>query len=313
VPFRRRSDARIPTILRQIGDLSTAVIYRIILVDVATIAAMPVPMDAPSIEMTTTTTSTTAAFSLPRAVSFGSLATSAGAPALTISTNLSIDTSSSSAPPSFSSAGLASTSSSMAGAGRFRAGGGGGGGVRTSARTRTHTHKHYGINLGISQQPFTRAAVADLLVRLRYSAPSFIESSDERGRYVCAGGFIPRGAIFCEYGGQLVSGTEGNVREGRYAGGGDALYGCYSYFFAHPTTRVEHCCDATAERIEYGIGRLFSHSKKSPNLHVSAVLIDGVPRLVLSANKDIVFGAELYFDYGDRRSDALESFAWLKA
>ena len=289
----------IPKILQQIGNLSTAIIYRIILVDVATIAAMPVPMDAPSMDTTTATSS----FSLPHAVSFGSLASSAGAPALIISTNLP-DTSSA---PSSSSTGLAS---SMAGGG-FRAGGGGG--VRTSGRTRTHTHKHYKINLGIGQQPFTRAAVADLLVRLRYSAPSFIESSDARGRYVCAGGFIPRGAIFCEYGGQLVSATEGNVREGRYAGAGNALYGCYSYFFAHPTTRVDHCCDATAERIEYGIGRLFSHSKKSPNLHVSAVLIDGVPRLVLSANKDIVFGAELYFDYGDRRSDALESFAWLKA
>ena len=315
-PLRRDRDQRglrgIPAIFRQMGGLVGTITYRLVLVDVAAIATIPVPADAPSLD-----TLSESPFERRGSVTF--LDTVAVlAPALSILTN-STTTPCHPTPPPFlsletgaSSVTTASVTTSVCG---FRigaaaaSGGGSGAPPRTSGRARSH--KHYGT--GIGPQPFTRAAVADLLVRLRYTAPSFIETSHDRGRYVCAGGFIPRGAIFCEYGGQLVSAAEGNVREERYARAGDALYGCYSYFFAHPLTRVDHCCDATAERREYGVGRLLSHSKKAPNLHVSAVLVDGVPRLVLSASKDIVFGAELFFDYGDRRTDALENFAWLKA
>ena len=116
----------------------------------------------------------------------------------------------------------------------------------------------------------------------------------------------------CEYGGQLLSAVEGSMREDRFAREGDAQkYGCYSYFFRHPATRVAHCYDATAERREYGVGRLLSHSKKAPNLESRVVLVGGVPHLALIAHSDIQFGAELSFDYGDRREDALANFEWL--
>jgi histone-lysine N-methyltransferase SETD8 len=165
---------------------------------------------------------------------------------------------------------------------------------------------------GVVQHPFTRDSCVEYFVRQHYTAPTYIEESSERGRYVCAGGFLPRGAYVCEYGGQLVSSTEGSVREGRYAQAGDALYGCYSYFFTHPSSRLEHCFDATAERPEYGIGRLLSHGKKAPNIDVRALVLDGIPHLVLTARNDIPFGTELLFDYGDRRLGALEQFTWLK-
>ena len=68
---------------------------------------------------------------------------------------------------------------------------------------------------------------------------------------------------------------------------------------------------ATAERKEYGVGRLLSHARRAPNLEPRVALVDGVPRLSLHARSDIAFGTELSFDYGDRRESSIASFAWL--
>jgi hypothetical protein len=161
--------------------------------------------------------------------------------------------------------------------------------------------------------PFTEAHGHELLLRVRYTAPFFMEAGGERGRRIFAGGLIPRGAAVCEYGGQLVRGEEGYAREDRYDKEGGAAYGCYSYFFTHPATRETHCVDATAERRVYGVGRLLSHAARAPNTAAKVVLVDGVPRLLFIAKCDVPFGSELLFDYGERRAAILKNFAWLRS
>jgi hypothetical protein len=48
------------------------------------------------------------------------------------------------------------------------------------------------------------------------------------------------------------------------------------------------------------LGRLVNHSKVSSNCRTKVVMLDGIPRLVFIAKKDILPGSELYYDYGDR-------------
>ena len=48
------------------------------------------------------------------------------------------------------------------------------------------------------------------------------------------------------------------------------------------------------------LGRLVNHSKVSSNCSTKVVMLDGIPRLVFIAKKDILPGSELYYDYGDR-------------
>ena len=48
------------------------------------------------------------------------------------------------------------------------------------------------------------------------------------------------------------------------------------------------------------LGRLVNHSKARSNCSTKVVMLDGIPRLVFIAKKDILPGSELYYDYGDR-------------
>ena len=122
-----------------------------------------------------------------------------------------------------------------------------------------------------------------------------------------AAGFVPRGALVCEYGGQLIAGGEARRREAAYAAC-EAL-GSYMFYFEHGGTT--HCVDATAERREYGVGRLANHSRRAPNCLVRKAIVDGVPRLALLANRDIAYGEEIKYDYGERDKGACGAFAWL--
>ena len=47
-------------------------------------------------------------------------------------------------------------------------------------------------------------------------------------------------------------------------------------------------------------------------LNLDTLLVDDVPRLLLFARTDIAPGTELSFDYGDRRAEIAEAFAWLR-
>ena len=96
-------------------------------------------------------------------------------------------------------------------------------------------------------------------------------------------------------------------------GGGADSSGSYSYYFKRPDSHESLCVDATAERREYGVGRLLSHSRRRPNLSCRAVLVDGVPRLMLVAREDVRFGDEVKFDYGERSKAVLRRFNWLQS
>jgi len=160
--------------------------------------------------------------------------------------------------------------------------------------------------------PLGEADALELLLRLRYVAPHYVSDDALKGRVIFSGAFVPKGAVFCEYGGQLVCEAEALEREATYTVEGQAGgTGCYSYFFKHPRTGAVHCVDATAERKEYGVGRLLSHSRAHPNLSCRCVVVDGVPRLVLISREDILYGDELRFDYGERDKNAIKAFQWL--
>ena len=42
------------------------------------------------------------------------------------------------------------------------------------------------------------------------------------------------------------------------------------------------------------------------------VVVDGEPRIVFIALKRIINGAELYYDYGERRKEIVRENPWLK-
>jgi SET domain len=146
------------------------------------------------------------------------------------------------------------------------------------------------------------------LLRIDYTAPHIIRDVPGRGRCVYAAGFIPKGAFVVEYGGQLITQKEAQRREKLYQK--EAL-GSYMFYFEH--NGQTHCVDGTAERKEYGIGRLINHSRKNPNLTPKKIVVDGIPRIALLAKRQITYGEELAYDYGERDSQALKVFTWLKA
>ena len=165
---------------------------------------------------------------------------------------------------------------------------------------------------------FTQSDAFCALLRMGYTAPVFISTEPGRGRCVFSGAFIPRGAFVAEYAGVLVSGTEGDRRHLIYGGGcvssddsGSSSVGSYMFFFTHGKRR--HCIDATAERPEYGFGRIIAHSRKHPNLRPQVFVVDCVPRVALVAKHDIGYADELFYDYGDKEKSTLAAFEWLES
>jgi histone-lysine N-methyltransferase SETD8 len=67
--------------------------------------------------------------------------------------------------------------------------------------------------------------------------------------------------------------------------------------------------DATEENGR--LGRLINHSRARANLTTKTLTIDGIPRLVLFATRDVAKGEELLYDYGDRRKQSLAYHPWL--
>jgi histone-lysine N-methyltransferase SETD8 len=59
------------------------------------------------------------------------------------------------------------------------------------------------------------------------------------------------------------------------------------------------------------MGRLINHSKSQANLSTKTIIVDGAPRLVLFAARDIEANEELLYDYGDRRKESLANHPWL--
>jgi len=150
----------------------------------------------------------------------------------------------------------------------------------------------------------------EYLIKIGYQAPYYQSEDDEKGRCVYTQAYFPKGTFFCQYIGQLITQEEAEDREDLYA---DASAGCYSYYFKPRNTLLErHCVDSTAERAEYGIGRLLNHSRSSPNISTETIFFDGITHIMFIAKKDVFFGDELKFDYGERDNDVLATFTWMR-
>ena len=148
---------------------------------------------------------------------------------------------------------------------------------------------------------------------------------DEKGLGVIAGAPIAINTFICRYTGPLLTYNDALRVEEQHERNGA---GCYMYFFRHPRTGVKMCIDGTFyELLPYeqvtldqayaylpktGFSRYLNHSRKG-NLSIKAELDEkDEPVLNFYARHDIDEGAELLYDYGDRRQDVLEAFKWLK-
>lgn len=155
--------------------------------------------------------------------------------------------------------------------------------------------------------PKTVAAVQRQLLRVGYVAPtSTVTHPAPKGRCLVAAAPIAAGDFVCEYAGQLLCNAQAERRESAYTSVG---CGCYMFYF---TWRgALHCVDATAELPENGVGRLLAHSRQNPSLKSHMVLVNGRPRLALTATRDIATGEELSYDYGERNRAIASAFPWL--
>lgn len=126
-----------------------------------------------------------------------------------------------------------------------------------------------------------------------------------KGRGVVTTRAFKKGEFVVEYIGELIDMREAKHREVRYAM--DATKGCYSYYFCYQD--IQYCLDATEES-QY-MGRLVNHSRTSCNMVTKTVDVNGSPRLILIAKKDIDADTEVTYDYGDRSKEAMEHHPWL--
>ena len=67
--------------------------------------------------------------------------------------------------------------------------------------------------------------------------------------------------------------------------------------------------DATAE--SGLLGRLVNHSRLKFNCVTKVLEVDGDPRLILVAARDVGVAEELLYDYGDRSKESLDAYPWL--
>lgn len=128
---------------------------------------------------------------------------------------------------------------------------------------------------------------------------------EDKGRGVVPKQAIKKGAFVVEYKGDLIERTAALKRDRLYSENGNV--GCYMYYFEH--AGKQYCVDATAET-PY-LGRLVNHSAKRPNCVTKAVEVEGEPRLILVAMRDIDPGEELLYNYGERDKEVIAANPWL--
>ena len=72
-----------------------------------------------------------------------------------------------------------------------------------------------------------------------------------------------------------------------------------------------YCNSVDATKDDGRVGRLLNHRKHAPNNVPKIIEVDGLPRLCMTASKDISVGEQLEYDYGDRRKSSLNHHSWL--
>lgn len=136
-----------------------------------------------------------------------------------------------------------------------------------------------------------------------YQSPILEVVFNEKGRGVVAKRDIHKGEIICPYEGELLTRCEG-LR--RYQADENS---CFLFFFRHQ--EKSWCIDASRENFTFG--RLFNHSRVSPNLKPVARMIGRTPIIEFIAKKDIPRGDELLWNYGEVDRDVLSQNPWLRS
>ena len=125
----------------------------------------------------------------------------------------------------------------------------------------------------------------------------------EKGRGLFTLKSLSRGDFVVEYAGDLIDTNEAKMREWAY---GKKTGSSFMFYFSCFNEML--CVDATEETLRKG--RLVNHSRKC-NVQAKPFEVDGVPRIILIANRDIPAGSELTMDYGDRSIKSIKAHPWL--
>jgi len=132
-----------------------------------------------------------------------------------------------------------------------------------------------------------------------------IKEFEDKGRGIMATKDFEKGDYVIEYVGNLMDIPSARAKEAEYSLHQEI--GCYMYFFK--CGDKAHCIDATAESER--LGRLINHSVHG-NCMTRSLMLEGIPRLILVAKRNIEKEEELSYDYGDRSKEALLAHPWLK-
>ncbi|XP_029943204.1 uncharacterized protein LOC115385360 isoform X2 [Salarias fasciatus] len=133
---------------------------------------------------------------------------------------------------------------------------------------------------------------AEKYIQLQADKPGLREAfvNSHKGRGVFASKPFSKGDFIVEYRGKLLSQDSLSVIE-TYSETQAA------YLFDFQWNGKMWCLDASLE--DHSLGRLVNDEHKNPNCKMRTVQVDGIPHLCLFANRDIVPGEELAYDYGD--------------
>jgi hypothetical protein len=128
-----------------------------------------------------------------------------------------------------------------------------------------------------------------------------------KGDGVVARTVIPKDTFVCEYTGAIVTAKEADELDVRTLG--ETGVNRYCFYFLAADGRTWKAVDPS----DTGLGRVFNHSRKRPNLK-PALVVDsrGGEHIVFFALRDIKVGEEMLFDYGERNGQCLANNPWLK-
>jgi histone-lysine N-methyltransferase SETD8 len=143
------------------------------------------------------------------------------------------------------------------------------------------------------------------------------DAGPDKGEGTFAVNHIEKGAIVCEYQGELISEEDFLHKGGKHFPPDIDDWSCaqtnYVFFFKSPDrfgNLKTWGIDADAGT---GPGRKINHSIKNKNVKPIVVKSDpDKPQLFFTALRDIMPGEELLYDYGEREKDALEKYPFLK-
>ena len=125
-----------------------------------------------------------------------------------------------------------------------------------------------------------------------------------RGRGVVATRDFTKGDWILEYAGDLIGKEEEETRAKKYV---IENKGSYTYMLSHNGKTIY--IDATAESTR--LGRLVNHSQIRCNSTMKKVVFNNKPHLVLVAATNIPSGAEILYDYNERRPRVVADNPWL--